>query len=397
MPGWWCSRSAQNSLAELLGASVPGLCGPARAGVLAGSRPAGRGPGGRPAGSGRSAPPGVRCPMVAQLRAARRARGPKMPSWRSSRHDTRVPGAAPEAGRSASSSSRKSPTVTSASDAALGRDDDRGPADGHRPRPGVTPASLSHRPPAAARTRRGRGCARCGQAPASCAAASSQASEGRMTSAPIGQQQPATAGPAAGDGCTPRSASHRRRSLPPARASSAPLASHRCCQVLPGWSASQSSSSRSPRSAPRRVRVVERERRPAQHGQHLAGSAGWPASRRGRARAGTGRAPQPAPACASCGACAGAGRGDAGPRLPDGHEAPRPEQHLQRLRAGSRAPAAARPAAGPGGPARRGGPAPGGSRLPSGASGRSASWSAAHGRARHCTSVSGSAGSSAIR
>ena len=126
MPGWWRSRSFQNAPPRCAARRSQAAVVQRGLALLAGSRPAGRGRAGRRGGTGRSAPPGVRWPRRCAAPAARRrvrAEDPRLVQH-PVEHDACAIGWR-AASASASSSSRTSPTVMSAEQAALGAHDDR--------------------------------------------------------------------------------------------------------------------------------------------------------------------------------------------------------------------------------------------------------------------------------
>ena len=308
-------------------------------------------------------------------------------------------------GSSTSSSSRTSPTVISASRPPLAPRIDRGAMQRVRARPRRAGARRrSHSCPqpgepagsrawAMPRTRAPAAGHR-GDAARRCWAAGR-----RRRSRPATPRTTRPARPARS--AVPRAATGPGSARQSAPAASAPLASQRSCQVSPGL-VRQPVQQRQP--TPAAALLLRCRRCPGTNGapgqprrtpaRGPGSVAGQPAAAAGRG--GNRRSPRVGPA-GSAGCRARVSRSRRCPARRSvittaGSRTARPAS-----RAGSRAPRRAGPARPPAGSARRGGPAPGGSRPPCAGSGRSASWSAAAWPRTNCTSVSGRAGSSAIR
>ena len=247
MPGWWASRSAQNSAqaaGQLLQAGVVhrGLAFSQVVHEQVTDRPAGElvavdQLGGRALPRGAQlAQPGRRCraedPHLAQQPVELAA-----PSLL----------AAPWTSASVSSSSRTIPDGDVGQHAALGGQDDRRPA--QRAGAGRLDTAAAEPPSHSARSRAnpsGSRNADMARASSACShpPATSQARDGRTTSAPTAVIKAETSAEVTGP-----AGPGRRFSQPPgscrhaAPAASAPLASQRCCQLPPSWPCSQSSSS----------------------------------------------------------------------------------------------------------------------------------------------------------
>ena len=392
MPGWWCSRSAQKFRAELLGEGIQAACSPGRAGVLAGNRPAGRGPGGRRAGSGRSARPGCAarwCSSWASESGRLRPEDAGL-AQQPPRHGAVVAGPAVDLRarrRAAPGSRRRSisasvPPLAAMMTAARPMVACRAPA-------GIWPPSLD-------------GCPQPGE-PGRVAGRLQVA--GQRPRADAGGRQPGAATGRTMSAQTARISPIDSRSsrLPDVDAAVRPASRAQSCfqpgpgglgaagqpPLLPGAAGLVRQASQAP--APRRgaaccgcrgSRAVNGGR--AQHAQHLVlvQLGGRPV---GGSRAGRERGARGCPCRLACLAAQLRQRrrgGGPASRAAGRSRCPGPEQHAQRLGPVPGRRRRAAPAAGPGVPARRDGPAPGGSRPRPAASGRSASWSAARGRAR---------------
>ena len=290
---------------------------------------------------------------------------------------------------SVSSSSRTSPAVMSLTGAALGRDDERGPAQRARRHRAGCRGFLAEPPqlcePGGVT---GPGQAR-GQSALAALAATSQRSEGRMMSALIAIRSPMPSSPCRQRMYLPRPRSHGRTPAATRARGVGSAAAHRCCQCLPaGLPASPAATAARGCGCPG-CWVVQANGGLVSSRHTSSRHARSPASPPPRRARGKPDGPTPTRAPGACPAAPASGQHVV--------TAPGSRTRQSASRPGNPEPAPARLVLRPAGPARRDGPAPGGSRPPCAASGRSEWSSAGRGPRTNCTSVSGSDGSSAIR